>query len=143
MEIRKANKKDLKDIAKLMLDEFSKSPFNEKDSLKNVLKSLNFYLKKAQIFIIPNKEILGVLVFQIERWQERKVIIVQDLAIKEKSKKNNLGKKLMNYLEKYAYDEKIKRIYIETNKKSPSINFYKKLGYKINKDRISMSKNIR
>ena len=142
MKIKKANKKDLKNIAKLMKEELSKSPFNEKNPFKDILKSLNFYLKNAEIFIISNKEILGLIVFQIEQWWEGKVIIVQDLVVKEEFQKKHIGKKLMNFLEKYAHNKKIKRIYFETNKKSPSINFYKKLGYKINKNRISMSKKL-
>ncbi len=142
MIIKKANKKDLKKIAKIMMEEFSKPPFNEKNPLKDILKSLNFYLKNAEIFIISNKEILGLIIFQIEQWWEGKVIIVQDLIVKKEFQKNNIGKELMNFLEKYAHNKKMKRIYFETNKKAPSINFYKKIGYKINKDRISMSKKI-
>ena len=39
MKIKKANKKDLKEIANIMKEEFSKPPYNEKDSLKDIIKS--------------------------------------------------------------------------------------------------------
>lgn len=144
MKIKKARKNDLKEIGKLMKKEFSKPPFNEKDSIKNVLKSLNFYLINAEIYITQiEKEVAGVLVFQIERWWEGPVIIIQDLAIKESFKKQGVGRDLMKFIEGYAKNKRVKKIHFETNKKSSAIKFYQRLGYKINKDRISMSKNIK
>lgn len=144
MKIRKATKKDLKEIAKLMKEELFKPPFNERDSIKNVLKSLDFYYKKAKIYLIENnRKIVSILVFQIECWWEGNVIIIQDLTVKQEFQKQNIGKSLMKFLEKYATNKKIKRIYFETNKKSSAIKFYKKLGYKINKERISMSKKLK
>ena len=144
MEIRKATKKDLKEVGKLMRGEFSKPPFNEKDSIQSVLKSLNFYNKVGQIYLAEeDKKIIGTIVFQIEQWWEGKVIIIQDLAIKKGFQKQDIGKSLMRFVEKNANDKKIKRIYFETNRKSSAINFYKKLGYKVNKDRISLSKKLK
>ncbi|MFH1503649.1 MAG: GNAT family N-acetyltransferase [Candidatus Diapherotrites archaeon] len=144
MKIRKATKKDLNKIGKLMLKEFSKQPFNEKDSLKDVLKSLSFYFQNAEIYISEiEKEIVGIIIFQIEQWWEGPIIIIQDLAVKKEFYKQNIGKELMDFIEKYAKNKKAKRIYFETNKKSSAIKFYKKIGYKINKERISMSKKIK
>ena len=143
MKIRKATKKDLKEIAELMKKELSKSPFNERDSIKNILKSLDFYYKNAEIYLIEEKRIVGVLVFQIELWWEGSVIIIQDLTVNKEFQKKGIGKLLMNFVERYACNNNVKRIYFGTNRKSPSIKFYKKLGYKTNKDRISMSKKIK
>lgn len=144
MEIKKAMKKDLKEIGRLMKEELSKPPFNERDSIKSILKSLDFYYKNAEIYLAKeNKFIFGILVFQIERWWEGAVIIVQDLVVKKKFKKRNIGKYLMKFVEKYAINKKAKRIYFETNKKSSAIRFYQKLGYKINKDRMSLSKKLK
>jgi len=142
--IRKAKQSDLKSVGKLMLQEFSKPPFKEKSSIKNILKSLNFYLKNSEIYVSEiEKKIAGVIVFNIELWWEGKVIIIQDLAVKEKFQKQNIGKNLMGFIEDYAKSEKGKRIYFGTSRKSPSVKFYQKLGYKINKDRINMSKKLK
>lgn len=144
MKIEKATKKNIGEIGKLMKEELSKPPFNENDSLKSVLKSLIFYYKNGEIYFTKeDNEIIGLLVFQIEQWWEGPVIILQDLVVKRKSQKHNVGKDLMKFIEGYAINKKVKRIYFETNKKSPAVNFYKRLGYKINKDRLSMSKKIR
>ena len=64
MKIRKATKKDLKEIAELMINEYSKPPFKENEPIKNVLKSLEFYYKKAKINVAEeDKKIKGVIVF--------------------------------------------------------------------------------
>ncbi|HEA46391.1 MAG TPA: GNAT family N-acetyltransferase [Candidatus Pacearchaeota archaeon] len=143
MEIKKAAKKDLKEIASLMKKEIGKPPFNEKDSINFILKSLRFYLKNSEIYISTENKIEGVLIFQVEQWWEGKVIIIQDLVVSYKFQKKGIGKNLMVFIEKYAKKIKAKRIYFETNKKSSAIKFYKKMGYKINKDRISMNKKMK
>ena len=51
MKIRKATKKDIKEIAKLMLKEFSKPPFKEKTTINSVIKSLNYYFKIGKAFV--------------------------------------------------------------------------------------------
>src|SRR3989338_2062943 len=105
MIIKKSTKKDIKEIAKLMLEEFRKSPFNEKANLNAVLKSLNFYFKIGRVYVAEDKrEIVGVIVLKIEQY--------------------------------------IKRILFKTHKKSPSIKFYKKFGYKQNKKVIYFEKKI-
>jgi ribosomal protein S18 acetylase RimI-like enzyme len=142
MKIKKAKKRDLKEIGKLMLKEFSKPPFNEREKLSSVLKSLEFYYKNAEIYIITKNKILGVIVFQVEQWWEGKVAIIQDLAVKKEFQKKNIGKELTNFLENYSRKKNIKKITFKTNSKSSAIKFYKKLGYKINKKIISMEKVI-
>ena len=141
--IKKANGKDLKEIAILMKKELSRQPFNERDSINSIIKSLSFYLKKAYIYLIIDKKVIGVVVFQIEQWWEGSVIIIQDLIIESNFKKQGLGRKLMKFVEHYAKKKKVKRIYFETSKKSPAVKFYQKIGYKINKDRVSMSKKLK
>ncbi len=144
MKIRKAIKADIREIAKIMLEEFSKPPFNEKVSFKAVLKSLNFYFKIGNVYVatIDNK-ITGVAVFKIEQYWEGPVIIVEDLAVKAEFKKQGIGKALMHELEVYAKKNQIRAIYFSTNKKSSAIKFYQKLGYKSRKDVMSFWKKIK
>ena len=144
MIIRKATKRDIVEIVKLMLEEFKKPPFNERASLKYVLKSLNFYFKIGTIYIATyKKEIISVLVFKIEQWWEGPVIIIEDLAVKGEFKKRKIDRIIMNKLEYYAKKNKIKKIIFDTNIKSPSIRLFKRFGYKHRKDIISMEKRIR
>ena len=69
MRIRKATKKDIREIAKLMIEEFSKPPFKEKTTINSVINSLNFYLKIGKAFVaVEDKKIVGIveIVSQIE-----------------------------------------------------------------------------
>ena len=144
MKIRKAKKEDLQEVGKLMLEEFSKPPFNEKVLFNNVLKSLSFYFNIGIIYILLEKnKIIGVVVFKIEQYWEGKVIIIEDLAVKEKYKRKGIGRLLINKVENYAKNNKIKYINFLTNKKSKSIKFYKKLGYKLLKNTVAFKKKIK
>ena len=143
MKIRKATKKDLKRIAEIMRIEFAKPPFKDVEPLRAVLKSLNFYFKIGNIYVaVIEQKIVGVLVFKIEQFWEGRVIIIEDLAVEEKFKKQGVGKSLMNYIESYAKKKKIKAIYFITHKKSKAVKFYQKFGYKI-KDNLCMKKNLK
>ena len=49
----------------------------------------------------------------------------------------------MKFVEKYAKKKKAKFILFDTHKKSKAIQFYKKLGYKQNKNIIFMGKKLK
>jgi len=143
MKILRATKKDIKEIGKLMFEEFSKPPFNEKVIFNSVLKSLNFYFKIGEIFITKeNDQIIGVLVFKIEQYWEGKIIIIEDLAVKDGFKGKGISKELIEDLEEYAKKNNIKKVLFNTHVKCPALKFYQKLGFKIRKDRISMDKRL-
>lgn len=144
LKIKKATRKDIKEIGKLMLEEFSKPPFNEKASLKDVIKSLDYYFNIGKVYYIEdNGKIIGVVNFCIEKYWEGPVIIIEDLVVKEEFKKQGIGKSLIDFVEDFAKKNKINAIYFSTNKKSAAVKFYQKLGYNIKKDMIFMGKKIR
>ena len=133
MKIQKARKKDLREIVKIMHAEFSKPPFKEKT---------NFKLGEIYRALI-NKKIVGIVVFKIEQYWEGPVLIIEDLAVKHEFKKQNIGKNLMKFVEDCAKKSKIKKILFTTNKKSKAMGFYKKIGYKEEKNRINMTKKLK
>ena len=144
MDIKKAQKKDIKEISKLMLEEFSKPPFNEEGSLEDVINSLDYYFGIGKVYYIEdNKKIIGLVNFCIEQYWEGSVIIIEDLAVKEEFKKQGISKYLMDFVEDFARKNNIGAIYFSTNKKSKAVRFYQKIGYKIKKDIIFMGKKLK
>ena len=144
MRIRKAAKKDIREIAKLMLEEFSKPPFKEKTTSSYVIKSLNFYFKIGTIFVaVEDKTIIGIVIFKIEQWWEGPVILIEDLAVKEDFKKQGISKKLINKVEDYAKEIKVKTVSFTTHKKSSAVKFYTKQGYRIEKNTLFMRKKVK
>ncbi len=140
MIIKIGSKKHIEEIVKLMIDEFKKPPFNEQVGYKKVLKSLSFYFKIGKVYVaIDQGKVVGVLVFKIEQYWEGPVIIIEDLAVKEKRD----GKMLMNKIDAYARKNRIKRVLFTTHKKTPTLKLYQKLGYKSRKDLIDFEKKIR
>jgi ribosomal protein S18 acetylase RimI-like enzyme len=144
MKIREATKADISAIARLMLDEFSKHPFKERATIGAVIKSLNFYFKIGKSFVaVIDDRIVGVLIFKTEQWWNGRVLLIEDLAVKDEFKNQGIGKQLIDKIENYARTNKVKTITFSTNRKSSSIKFYKKQGYKVIADRISMEKTLR
>ena len=144
MRIRKATKKDIREIAKLMLGEFSKPPFKEKTTINSVIKSLNFYFKIGKTFVaIEDKKIVGIVVFKVEQWWEGPVILIEDLAIKEDFKKQGIGKSLTDKIENYAKKTKAKAVILTTHKKSSAVKFYTKQGYTVEKHTLFMRKKVK
>ena len=144
MRIRTTTKKDIREIAKLMLEEFSKPPFNEKTTINSVIKSLNFYFKIGKAFVaIEHKDIIGIAIFKVEQWWEGPVILIEDLAVKEDFQKQGIGKKLTDAVENYGKKMRVKAVSFATNKKSSAVKFYAKQGYKIEKNRIFMRKKLK
>lgn len=144
IRIQEVKKSDLIQIAKLFLEEFSKPPFNEKATLKDVVKSLRFFLKIGKGYAaIVEKEIVGAAIFKVEQWWEGKVIIIEDLAVKEDFKNKGIGRLLMKKIEDYAKRIKASSIVFSTRKTAKAISFYQKLGYKVEKDIIFMKKKVR
>ncbi|MBS3152399.1 GNAT family N-acetyltransferase [Candidatus Woesearchaeota archaeon] len=134
MKIVKATRKNIKEIAEILFEEFKKPPFNEKVSFNAVLKSLDFYFKIGNVYTAINEsEIAGVVIFKIEQYWEGQVIIIEDLAVKEIFKNYNVNKILINKVESYAKNKHIRSIYFSTNKKSSALKIYKKQGYKLEK----------
>jgi len=144
MKIRKATINDIKKIAKIMLTEFSKPPFNEKIRLKVVLDSLASHFKIGKgLVAIADKAIVGVLTYKIEQYWEGPVILIEDFAVTEKYQKQGIGRKLMETIENLAKEKKIKSINLHAHKKSSAVKFYQKKGYKTKKDTILMEKKIK
>lgn len=144
MKIRKATKKDIREIVNLMLEEFTKPPFNEKVTILAVLKSLRFYFKIGKIFVvIVNKKIVGIVVFKVEQWWEGSVVLIEDLAVKEDFKKQGIAKYLIDKVEEYAKEIKANAVIFTTHKKSSAVKFYTKQGYKIEKNTLSIRKRIK
>lgn len=142
MKIRKFTKKDFKEVYEIMRKEFSKKPYNEKWTWKNGLKVLNYYLKldKKYVAILDNKIVGYVIAFK-EPSNEGMILIVEDLAVDSKYHGQCIGKKLMKKIESDCKKSKIKSISLTTHKKG-AFEFYKKIGYKYNKNRAYFGKKL-
>jgi len=142
LKIRKATKKDIFEVAQIMMDEFSKSPWNEKWVKKDAIKVINNYYKIAEIYVaIIKKQIIAFIIIREEPSNIGLWINIEELAIKQKFQKESIGKKLIEYIEDKIRKRKAKIIYFTTHKKH--IKIYEKLKYKLDKNKVYMFKKLK
>lgn len=143
MKIRKARKEDIKKIAEIFKEEYSKPPYNGKWDKKNSIKAINEHFKKYEIYIgESNKQIVGFIVIEKFTSFGEEVCFIDEIVISSGFQRKGFGKTLMKFIEKYCKKNKIKKVKLSTNKKAHAFRFYKKIGFK-EIESISMEKKIR
>jgi len=142
MKIRKATKKDFKEMAKILKEESSKKPYNQKwDSLKSI-KAIKD-LAKDELFIAEVEgKIVGFIASQITVDDKKKVYLGELWLIPE-YQRQGIGNALTTHVEKLYKKKGVKIIRLVTNKKSDSFKFYKKLNYKPHNELIFMEKKLK
>ncbi len=142
MKIRKAKKEDFKDIAKILIKESSKKPYDDKYDLKSALKEIRDLSKKDLYVYEDEKEIVGFIASSITL-EDKKKAYVDELWLKPKFQKRGIGKKLMNLVENKYKKKGVKKIRLATRRKAGAFKFYKKLKYKERKDFVFMEKKLK
>ncbi|MDP2925899.1 MAG: GNAT family N-acetyltransferase [Nanoarchaeota archaeon] len=144
MNIRKANKQDWNNIAELIAKAFSKPPYKEKLKIDNVIKKLDYCGKIGEIFISEIEgKIIGVIIIKLEYLNSGLCCFIEELVIDEKYQRKGIGQALLETIEILAKEKKIKFIYLTALKKAKAFEFYKKIGYKEDKETRVMSKILR
>ena len=142
MKILKAEMKDILKIAEIMMEVFSKKPWNEKWNKLNAVKVIKNYHKIAEIYVaLINKKIAGFIIIREEPSNLGPWINIEELAIKQEFQKKGISKELIGYTEKISEKRKARIIYFSTHKRY--IKFYKKFGYIYDKNKIYMFKKLR
>ena len=140
MKIRKARKKDIKYMAELVIDEFAKSPYNDKWTKREALNSIRTDMKKGEGYVAEKKgDIIGFILLRKEKI-DKMYIFIENLVVREDYQRRGVGCDLVETVEN-KYLKAV--ITLSVNKKSQAYKFYKKLGYVENKTNVNMSKNPR
>ncbi|MBU0974473.1 GNAT family N-acetyltransferase [Patescibacteria group bacterium] len=89
----------------------------------------NKYFKKSYKFAAQddNENIVGI----IEVIIEPNVALLEAILVDHQLKRQGIGKKLIEYAEMFAKQQKCSKIYLETNEGWGAEEFYKKMGYEI------------
>lgn len=142
--IRKVMEKDLKRIDVIFRKEYGKAPYNEKWPKTISLAKINKYFKNNSMFVFEEKkEIIGFIIGHIELWDRGKVGYIDEVVILREFQGKGYGKALMDHLRKHFRKQKVKNIDLITNPKSNAFKIYKKMGFKVMKDFIYMTKKLK
>jgi ribosomal protein S18 acetylase RimI-like enzyme len=107
--------------------EFNKKEWR-KANIENFGHSKDWNTKNQILGAYDDKNILiGILGIKIEGG----VGYIGTMLVAKKNRKKGIGKMLMNKAKEIAQKNKAHKIYLQTGKSWESVNFYKKLGYKI------------
>ena len=142
IKIRKATKKDVREISEIFIEESSKKPYNEKYTLKTALKDINDFLKNELYVAINKKEIMGFIASEINNVDPERVY-VNELWLREKHQGKGVGSSLVKFMEKFYKKKGVKLIRLSTKKSAKAFNFYKKIKYHIYEDLVYMEKKLK
>jgi len=143
IKIRKATKKDLKDISNIFRKETSKRPYFQKWTQKTALEKIIEFFKKGDIYLVMiEKKIVGFIILHISLGYNGKEAFIDELWLKSDYQGKRIGKILMRFIEDKYKDKGIKSIYLISDINSNAFCFYKKLKYKGYNDFVLMSKKL-
>lgn len=131
MEIRKISKSDLEELAKLMVDVYNASPWNDKWTVETALESLNDISDFPKFFgnvIVDENKIIGGIIGHIRRYSIESTFYIDEFFIAEKYRGTGLAKELYQTSIKELQQRGISGAFFTTLKNSRAYNFYLKQG---------------
>jgi len=128
MKVRQARKEDLKEIAKIMMEESAKKPYNEKYTLKSAVKESKEFFKNEIYVVVDEKEIIGFIASHVISSDKKKGYI-DELWLRAAYQGKGAGKMLVKFVEESYKKKGISGIRLSTIKKAKAYGFYKKLKY--------------
>ena len=142
MKIRKAEKKDLKDVAKIFREETSKKPYSTKWTEKSSYQAICELFNKAEINLaVIDDKIVGFIISRIT--PESKYAYIEELWLNARYQNKGVGKSLMSFIENKYGKMGVKHIGVTANQKAKALYFYKKLGYKKKYSFFHMDKKLK
>jgi len=129
MKIRRAKKEDFKEMAKILREESSKKPYNEKYSSVKSMQEIKLLAKSELYVAIVENSVVGFIASSVTR-DDKKKAYVNELWVTLKFQGIGIGKSLMKFIENKYKAKGIKVIRLVAKKSSGAFKFYKKLKYK-------------
>ena len=142
MRIRKATKKDFKEISEILMRESSKNPYNEKYTPRIALKEVTACSKNDLYVAINEKEIIGFIASNITSDNKKKAYI-GELWLKPIYQGKGIGKNLVKFIEEKYKKKGVNIIRLVAKKNAEAFKFYKKIKYKEYKEIVFMEKKLK
>ena len=131
MKIRKATKKDLKQILNVYQKEYSRKPYSERWDSKLLARKLKMHLRWNQVYVaIIEKKIVGFIIFNYYEWHDGWRIYIEDIAVSKEFQGKGARKALLKKVEEEAKRKRVVVIVLDVKTKSKAYKLYKKIGYK-------------
>ena len=139
MRIRKATKKDFKEIAEILRNESSKRPYNEEYTLRTALKEIVRCSKNDLYIAVNEKEIIGFIASS----KDKKKAYIGELWLRPIHQGKGVGKTLVKFIEEKYKKKGVNIIRLVAKKNAEAFKFYKNIKYKEYKELIFMEKKLK
>lgn len=144
MKIRIARKSDIKKIAEIFKEEYRKKPYNEKWTDCSSLKKIKGYFNHHIILVVEDKNfVVGFLIGNIYLGDTGERGYIDEIVVSGKFQGKGYGKALINHLASFLKTKNIRKMKLMSSTKSKAFKFYKKLGFKIEKNFVPMCKRLK
>lgn len=156
MDIRVGNEEDIDSLEELYnnINDYLESTINYpgwKKGIYPVRKDAEDGIREGNLFVaVENGDIIGSMILRHEpepaylnvSWQAEldysNVLVIYTFVVNPKFLKRGVGKNMLDFIEEYAMDNKIKSIRLDVYEKNiPAISLYEKCHYKFS-DTVSL-----
>ena len=142
MKIRKAQKEDINEIAKIFRKESYKKPYNTRFTPKLAIKKIED-LFRGEIYVAEDKDNVGGFIASKITPDNKKRAYINEIWLKPEYQEKGIGKSLIKFIEKFYKKKGINSIRLVSRRSSKAFDFYKKIKYKEYKDLVFMEKKLK
>lgn len=143
VKIRKAKRKESKELADILRIESAKKPYCQEWSEKTSLNEIKYWLKNGEIYVAEiDGKLAGFLCFE-KKIDNPKKIWIGEFWLKSQYQRQGIGKKILSFLEEKCRKKGFTNIQFFSHEKSGALKFYKKLNYKIEATYFQMDKRLK
>ncbi len=130
MKIRKARKRDFKEMAKIYVEGFSEPPYSEGWTISKAIKKLKIFSKYCDIWVsVIDKEIVGLFVVNPSHWLIGESVFGEEMAIKKEFRGKGVATKLLKFVFEYYRGKGYKDYFAVVLEGSTSKEMHKSLGF--------------
>lgn len=143
MEIRELNINHINDIKNVILNIFSKDPWNDKwteEQLHLYISELISNKNSLSFGLYENQVLIGISLGKIKHWYEGTEYWIEEFGILPEKQRNGLGSLFLTTIENMLKNKGITFIVLLTENTVPAYIFYQKNGFKEQKESVFFSK---
>jgi ribosomal protein S18 acetylase RimI-like enzyme len=144
IEIKKANKRDFRNIAEIYMEEFSKKPYNEPWTMKKALKKLDVFSRYCDIYkILSDRKIVGFMILNSYAYCPGEVIYGEEFGIKSEFQNKGIGTICQKKIEDIYKKKKYKIFQMAASKNASAYKLYLKMGFKRSLGGVLLEKKLK
>lgn len=146
MEIRELGVENVEEIKKVILEIFSKPPWNDTwpdGQLHLYILELIGNRNSLSFGLYGDENLIGVSLGKVRHWYEGTEYWIDEFGILPTKQKNGLGSKFLNGIEDFLTTIGIVGIVLLTDRTMPAYRFYQRNGFQAKEEQVFFVKEIR